>query len=1054
MFKLSSMKKIDQMFILALWWIFLLVTIQSVFAQQIPIARIELMPNLPQPYQMRNWKKVALGYDSLVFDFQLQGQYLPLIWWQNNTVNYPEHSSFGLHTVVGTTVPSSAEAINVLPAVIGASLVGIDKSNQNGNNWVLMCEEWFNRRPEENVYLNHPVASSGADWWYDTMPNVFFYQIYDLYPNTGDFAHQFVSVADRWLEAVNRMGGKTTPWHIPFMNYRGWHLANMTPNNSGVPEPEAAGAIAWLLYMANRETGEPKYRVGAELAMEFLNNWQTNPAYELQLAYGTYLAARMNAELGTCYNVEKFLNWCFEVGQLRQWGAIVGNWGGYDCSGLIGEVSGNDYAFLMNTFEQIGALVPLVRYDNRFARAIGKWVLNAANAARLFYPKFLPDENQDSEEWSKQYDPQSYIGHEALREEYFGKSPYATGDAIRGGWGQTNLSLYSSSHVGILGGIIDTTNVKGILKLDVLKTDYFHSSAFPTFLFYNPYTEDTTIVFDIGPGYYDVYDAVSNKFVLMGVSGTIQLTIPADNVILAVIVPSGGDVEYKLDKMWINGIVTDYHSGQMVNNYPPRIKSLATVSGRIVSGQIASFYCTAEDRDGDSLNYIWSVTGGQLDGEGKQIQWTAPRETGYYNVSVVVTDGKGGKDSSSIRIKVVEFINHPPVIEDLFAYPRKIDISGKSQLQCKATDPDGDSLTYIWMVTAGTIEPEMSNAHWIAPGIPGNYYIKCLVRDSHGGEASDSIIIVVRDFSSFQKGKLLAYYPLDGDATDHSGFEHHGVVNGATLTNDRLGSPEKAYWFDGYDDHIRIPNHDSLNCQTAISINLWIKVGKFYSREAFVISHGSWQNRWKISLIPSRRLRWTINTDQGIVDLDTETELQLDVWYNVTAFYDGADFEIYLNGELDNFKSWTGLIQKTSYDLTVGQMLPGNNSYNFNGAIDEIRIFDYGLSVHEIQELYQQATHIGKSNDFQKLQWFVLNQNYPNPFNASTTIQYYLPMKDHVILSVYDVMGRQLVNLVDDVQNAGWHSVQWEVVYLPSGVYYYQIKTSKFIQIKKMLLVR
>jgi len=191
MFKLSSMKKIDQMFILALWWIFLLVTIKSVFAQQIPIARIELMPNLPQPYQMRNWKKVALGYDSLVFDFQLQGQYLPLIWWQNNTVNYPEHSSFGLHTVVGTTVPSSAEAINVLPAVIGASLVGIDKSNQNGNNWVLMCEEWFNRRPEENVYLNHPVASSGADWWYDTMPNVFFYQIYDLYPNTGDFAHQF-----------------------------------------------------------------------------------------------------------------------------------------------------------------------------------------------------------------------------------------------------------------------------------------------------------------------------------------------------------------------------------------------------------------------------------------------------------------------------------------------------------------------------------------------------------------------------------------------------------------------------------------------------------------------------------------------------------------------------------------------------------------------------------------------------------------------------------------------------------------------------------------------
>jgi hypothetical protein len=59
---------------------------------------------------------------------------------------------------------------------------------------------------------------------------------------------------------------------------------------------------------------------------------------------------------------------------------------------LIGEINGgDDYAFAMNTFEQIGALVPLVRYDSRFARAIGKWVLNAANASRLFYPNFLPD---------------------------------------------------------------------------------------------------------------------------------------------------------------------------------------------------------------------------------------------------------------------------------------------------------------------------------------------------------------------------------------------------------------------------------------------------------------------------------------------------------------------------------------------------------------------------------------------------------------------------------------------------------------------------------------
>src|SRR3989442_2722811 len=111
-------------------------------ARQIVVPRIELMPNLPSPYEMRNWKEVARQYDSLVFDFNRTGTYLPLVWLNTNTGNYPQHPSFGLYTVVGTTAPSSAEAINCLPAVIGASLSGIAQSNQHGFDLALMPEEW------------------------------------------------------------------------------------------------------------------------------------------------------------------------------------------------------------------------------------------------------------------------------------------------------------------------------------------------------------------------------------------------------------------------------------------------------------------------------------------------------------------------------------------------------------------------------------------------------------------------------------------------------------------------------------------------------------------------------------------------------------------------------------------------------------------------------------------------------------------------------------------------------------------------------------------------
>ena len=175
-------------------------------AQQIVIPRIEAMPRIPSPYLMRDWKRVARGYDAFVYDFARQGTYLPLIWWNTSPQNYPGERTFGLHTVVGTTVPDNSEAINVLPSVIGATLAGIDKTAQNGENFVRMCREFFNTTPGERVYLNNPRARSGSDWWYDTMPNVFFYQLAWLYrgaPGTEDFDLQFLSVAGRWLDAVD-----------------------------------------------------------------------------------------------------------------------------------------------------------------------------------------------------------------------------------------------------------------------------------------------------------------------------------------------------------------------------------------------------------------------------------------------------------------------------------------------------------------------------------------------------------------------------------------------------------------------------------------------------------------------------------------------------------------------------------------------------------------------------------------------------------------------------------------------------------------------------------
>ena len=985
-------------------------------AQQIPIPRIEQMPNLPSPYEMRNWKEAAIGYDAFVFDLDKTGQYLPLAWLNTSTVNYPEHDSFGLETVVGTPRQHSGEAINVLPALVGASLVGIDKSDQNGYNWVLMAEEFFNRRPEENVYLNLPITTSGDDWWYETMPNVFFYQLYDLYPGTGDFEHQFTTIANRFLEAVEKMGGKATPWTVPNMNYRAWSFPEMKPLLTGVREPEAAGAIAWLLYNAFVETGDDRYRRGAEWAMEFLNGRTSNPSYELQLPYGVYAAARMNAELGTTYDVEKMVAWTFDVGPLRNWGSLLGTWGGYDVHGLIGEESFNDYAFMMNGYQQAGALVPMTRYDDRFARAIGKWVLNLANASRLFYPKYLPAENQDSDEWAFQYDPESYIGHEAIRQSQSGQSPYATGDAIAGGWGYTNLALYGSSHVGMIAGILDTTDVSGILRLDLLKTDFFRGDAYPTYLYYNPHDDEMAVTVDLEGGTYDLFDAVSNQFLLMGAAEVVQVTIPADAAVMLVLAPAGGSVTYDANRTLIDGVIVDYGAGLSAANSAPRIKALDASPRDVFRGGSATLYCTASDQDGDDLTYGWLASGGEISGEGEIVTWTPPEEVGGYDISCSVNDRQGGSVTETIAVTV--FSNHGPVIEALTVDPTITDVGGSTVATCDATDEDGDPLTYQWVAEDGAIAGEGSIVNWTSPGSPGYYVLHCLVDDGEGASAEDSVGIVA--------GDQVASYPFTGNAQDESGFENYAAVQGAILVEDRNGVPSAAYAFDGIDDALVITSHPSLDFQDAITVAFWMKPYEVPDREAFLVSHGSWQNRWKVSITPEHRLRWTVKTTTSVKDLDAPVVLRSDSVYGVAVTYDGSMMKVYVDGLPKGQTAFSGPMATTSIDLSIAQMLPGNTEWNFNGEIDDVRIYNRALSDAEIAELVGVGTSIDDPSDLPLPTSSTLHPNYPNPFFGETMIPFEIAESGRVVIQVFDVMGRQVRELVSTDVARGRHEVEWD----------------------------
>ncbi len=91
---------------------------------------------------------------------------------------------------------------------------------------------------------------------------------------------------------------------------------------------------------------------------------------------------------------------------------------------------------------------------------------------------------------------------------------------------------------------------------------------------------------------------------------------------------------------------------------------------------------------------------------------------------------------------------------------------------------------------------------------------------------------------------------------------------------------------------------------------------------------------------------------------------------------------------------------------------------------------------------------------------FDIAQNFPNPFNPSTTIRYQLPVPSRVTVKVYDVVGREIATLVEEVQDPGYRSVQWDASAVASGLYFYRIDAAApgggrlFSQVRKMALVR
>jgi hypothetical protein len=229
-----------------------------------------------------------------------------------------------------------------------------------------------------------------------------------------------------------------------------------------------------------------------------------------------------------------------------------------------------DYAFSMNSFHLASVLAPMVKYDVRYADSIGKYLLNLVNNAKVFFPQTLPLSRQSMNNYL-QFDKSGSLAYEGFRNSYANVFGIAMGDATTMFNQPSDLSIYSSAFIGALGGITKETNVKGILQIDLNATDSFGRNTYDNYLFYNPYAQDQVIRFDGSVERYDLFDAVTKRIVARNVSGSVNVTVPAEASKLLVVLPANSQYIISGNNITVNDfVIAQFQIGVSIINLSSR----------------------------------------------------------------------------------------------------------------------------------------------------------------------------------------------------------------------------------------------------------------------------------------------------------------------------------------------------------------------------------------------------------------------------------------------------------------------------------------------------
>ena len=411
-----------------------------------------------------------------------------------------------------------------------------------------------------------------------------------------------------------------------------------------------------------------------------------------------------------------------------------------------------------------------------------------------------------------------------------------------------------------------------------------------------------------------------------------------------------------------------------------------------------------------------------------------------------------------------EPINNPPIVtitsppnDTVYTEPADIVI------QANASDSDGHITKVEFFEDSnllGCVENSPYEFSWDSV-TAGNYTLTArAIDDKSDTTESDPVTIIVQDTNGGDPS-LVCHLTFDeGTGTtayDVSGYGNDGtIINGGTYS-DNCKEGSYSLELDGTNQYVNLGNpQDFPEGDSARTICAWAYPTVKENAWRWVVFYGKNTTSQGMGI----GFGWGHISGSGYNNEMLATNVyNANNWYHVALTYDGTTARLYINGN-----PW-GAGQTKNWDLTLNAAYVGrklNGLEYWKGLIDDVRIYNRALSETEIEAIMngEVSKRIGEEDvAIEMPTTFCMEQNYPNPFNPITNIRYTLPEDVHVTLIVYDMMGRELVRLLDQQMEAGYHEVVWngrnqQNASVSSGIYLIRIQAGDFVSMRKMLFLK